>query len=80
MANLKTVKIFPPIGIARIGNSQEWYIGPELPFPAPPPIPADGKYKDNQCRVRRQAQRFRLWGYFDDNTDRELTVADGDVQ
>jgi hypothetical protein len=80
MANLKTVKIFPPIGIARIGNSQEWYIGPELPFPAPPPIPSDGKYKDNQCRVRRQAQRFRLWGYFDDNTDRELTTADGDVQ
>ena len=39
MANLKTVKIFPPIGIARIGNSQEWYLGPELPFPAPPPVP-----------------------------------------
>jgi L-Lysine epsilon oxidase N-terminal len=34
MPNLQTVKIFPSIGIARIGNSQEWYLGPELPFPA----------------------------------------------
>jgi hypothetical protein len=80
MANLTTVKIYPPIGIARMGNSQEWYLGPELPFPAPPPVPADGKYKDNQCRIRRQAQRFRLWGYYDDGTDHELTIADGEIQ
>jgi len=80
MSTLNTVKIFPPIGIARIGNSQEWYIGPELPLPAPPPVPADGKYKDNQCRIRRQAQRFRLWGYFSDGSNRELTIADGDIQ
>lgn len=80
MANLKTVKIFPPIGIARIGNSQEWYLGPELPFPAPPPVPGDGNYKDQQCRIRRQAQRFRLWGFYDDGTSRELTLADGQIQ
>ena len=80
MPNLTTVKIYPPIGVARIGNSAEWFIGPELPFPAPPTVPADGNYKDAQCRIRRQAQRFRLWGYFDDNTSRELTVADGVVQ
>ena len=80
MANLKTVKIFPPIGIARIGNSPEWFVGPEVPFPAPAPVPADGNYKDNQCRIRRQAQRFRLWGHFDNGTNRELTTADGTVQ
>ncbi len=80
MANLTTVKIFPSIGIARIGNSREWYVGPELPFPAPPPPPTNGKYKDDQCRIKRQGQRFRLWGYFDNNTNRELTVADGAIQ
>jgi len=80
MPNLTTVKIFPPIGIARIGNSPEWFIGPELPFPAPPPAPSDGKYKDNQCRIRRQAQRFHLWGYFDDGSNRQLTATDGTVQ
>jgi L-Lysine epsilon oxidase N-terminal/L-lysine epsilon oxidase C-terminal domain len=80
MPTLSQVKIFPPIGIARIGNSPEWYFGPELPFPAPPPVPSDGKYKDDQCRVRRQAQRFRLWGYFNDGTNRELTATDGAIQ
>lgn len=80
MPNLQKVKIFPPIGIARLGNSPEWFLGPELPFPAPPPIPLDGHYKDNQCRIRRQAQRFHLWGYFDDGTNRELTAADGTIQ
>lgn len=80
MANLQTVKIFPPIGIARLGNSPESFIGPELPFPAPPPAPNDGKYKDSQCRIRRQAQRFRLWGFFDDHSSRELTAADGQIQ
>ncbi len=80
MANLKTVKIYPSIGIARIGNSPEWYLGPELPFPAPSVAPPDGQYKDNQCRIRRQAQRFRLWGFFDDGSNRELTLADGNIQ
>src|SRR5215471_9574545 len=80
MANLQTVKIFPPIGIARVGNSPEFYIGPELPFPATPPVPSDGRYKDAQCRIRRQAQRFHLWGFFDDGTNRELSAADGAVQ
>jgi hypothetical protein len=80
MPNLQTVKIFPPIGVARLGNSPEWFLGPELPFPAPPPAGADGKYKDTECRVRRQAQRFRLWGYFDDGSNRELTAADGTAQ
>ncbi|HEY6410412.1 MAG TPA: LodA/GoxA family CTQ-dependent oxidase, partial [Ktedonobacteraceae bacterium] len=74
MATLKTVKIFPTIGIARLGNSPEWYIGTELPFPAPPPVPPGGTYKDAQCRIKRQAQRFRLFGYYDDNSVMELTT------
>jgi hypothetical protein len=79
MATLQTVKIFPAIGIARIGNSPEWYLGPELPFPASPNPPPGNTYKDGACRIKRQAQRFRLWGFFDDGTDRELSLADGDI-
>src|SRR6516164_6115781 len=79
MATLQKVQIFPAIGIARIGNSQEWYLGPELPFPAPVSPPPGGTYKDASCRIKRQAQRFRLWGFYSDNTDRELTLADGDI-
>lgn len=52
----------------------------ELPFPAPPSPPPGGTYKDANCRIKRQAQRFRLWGFFSDNTDRELTLADGDIK
>jgi L-lysine epsilon oxidase-like protein len=79
MANLTSVKIFPSIGIARLGNSPEYFIGPEIPFPAPPPAPPNGKYKDDQCRIKRQAQRFRLYGFYDDGTVNELTLADGAI-
>jgi hypothetical protein len=79
MATLQKVQIFPAIGIARLGNSADWYLGPELPFPAPPVPPPGGAYKDDQCRIKRQAQRFRLWGFFSDGTNRELTLADGAI-
>jgi hypothetical protein len=63
MATLQKVQIFPSIGIARIGNSPEWFLGPELPYPAPLPAPPGDTYKDEQCRIKRQAQRFRLWAF-----------------
>lgn len=80
MANLTAVKVFPTIGIARLGNSPEYFAGPEIPFPAPPPLPPGGTYKDDFCRIKRQAQRFRLFGFYDDNSVKELTLADGPIQ
>jgi Mg-chelatase subunit ChlD len=66
------VKIHPAIGIARVGNSpDEFFIGPETADL--PEIPAGG-YKDAQCRVKRQAARFRVFAYHDDGTPpQELT-------
>jgi hypothetical protein len=41
---IDTVKIFPPIGIARLGNSpNEFFIGPEIPGDHTPPA----WYKDS---------------------------------
>lgn len=61
MATIKTIKIHPAIGIARLGNSpNKFFIGPELPGRQKPPV---GGYKDAQGRVKRQAARFRLFGY-----------------
>lgn len=60
-----TFKIFPSIGIARLGNcpgdsSSDFYVGPEIPGAViVPPI----GYKDPQGRVRRQAARFRIFGW-----------------
>jgi hypothetical protein len=61
MPDIETIKIHPAIGIARLGNSPtEFFIGPEKPRAHPRP---QGGYKDRQGRIKRQAARFRLFGY-----------------
>ncbi|HXU37452.1 MAG TPA: LodA/GoxA family CTQ-dependent oxidase [Blastocatellia bacterium] len=58
---IKSIKINSSIGIARVGNSpDEFFIGPEKPGDRTPPT---GGYKDAQGRIKRQAARFRLFGY-----------------
>lgn len=51
--------IHPAIGVARVGNSDEWFIGPEVVDPEPE---APGFYRDAHHRLKRQAARFRLYG------------------
>jgi L-lysine epsilon oxidase-like protein len=61
MANITSIKIHPAIGIARLGNSStEYFIGPEKPGYAKVP---KGGYKDAHGNIKRQAARFRLFGY-----------------
>src|ERR1043165_487347 len=75
---ITTVKIFPSIGVARLGNSTSGYfIGPERPNDTTPPT---GGYRD-ATGLKRQAARFRLFG-FDENNNlaRELTSADGTIE
>jgi hypothetical protein len=53
--------IHPAIGIARVGNSdEEYFIGPEVPHRTPAPA---GGYKDASGAIKRQAARFRIYGY-----------------
>jgi len=69
-------KIHPAIGIARVGNSpDEFFIGPEKI--GQPPDPAGG-FKDAQCRVKRQAARFRIFAHHDDGTTDEITHAEAE--
>ncbi len=61
--NLESIveaRIHPGIGVARVGNSEEYFIGPEVPNPVPPP---PGGYRDAQGHLKRQAARFRIFGY-----------------
>ena len=53
-------RIHPAIGIARVGNSREYFIGPEIPFPVAPP---QGGYRDDEGRLKRQCACFRVYGY-----------------
>ncbi|MGC1496543.1 MAG: LodA/GoxA family CTQ-dependent oxidase [Sulfitobacter sp.] len=51
--------IYPPIGVTRVGNSKEWYLGPEVPNP----LPLDpGSYRDGKGHLKREAARFRVYG------------------
>jgi hypothetical protein len=53
--------IHPSIGIARVGSSEdEYFIGPEVTDPAPRP---PGYYKDARGALKREAARFRIYGY-----------------
>ena len=80
---ITTIKVFPTIGIARLGNSAEFFVGPEIPGVHNPP---PGGYKDAYCRVKRQAARFRLFA-FDENghliiengKPKEITLADAAI-
>jgi len=70
-------KIHPAIGIARIGNSpSEFFVGPEKygELPEPP-----GGFKDGECRVKRQAARFRIFAHHDDGSVQEVTAADATI-
>ncbi len=49
----KRYKIHPSIGIARVGTSKEFYIGPELPGAFA--RSGDGRYRDADKKLRRQA-------------------------
>ena len=70
-------KIHPAIGIARIGNSpHEFFVGPERVGEQPNP---SGGFKDGQCRVKRQAARFRIFAHHDDGTTEEITNAEADI-
>lgn len=73
------IKIHPAIGIARLGNSPtEFFIGPELRGDRRPP---KGGYKDASHRIKRQAARFRLFGY--DQNDalvKEITASDATIE
>lgn len=54
-------KIHPGIGIARVGNSAtEFYIGPEV---IDPPAAASTPSRDASGALKRQAARFRIYGY-----------------
>lgn len=60
-ATIVRAAIHPAIGVARVGNSEdEYFLGPEVTEPPPEP---PGFYRDAEGALKRQAARFRIYGY-----------------
>ncbi|SBS32797.1 L-lysine 6-oxidase [Marinomonas spartinae] len=70
--------IHPGIGVARVGNAEtEYYIGPEVPHPEAAP---KDFYRTPQGTLKRQAARFRIYGYnAAGEVVRELTSQNADI-
>lgn len=91
---MQTFKIHPAIGCARIGNSEEFYLAPEQTGALPIECDAQGreitdqngapmrvsqfKESGNPGRIKRQAARFRIFVYDENQLDsrRELKIGD----
>ena len=78
------IKIFPSIGIARLGNSPDkYFIGPEFPGNHNSTFNDDDdhNYKDSRLRIKRQAARFRIFGYEEGSKNpKEITLDNADIK
>jgi len=73
------VAVHPAIGVARVGNSpSEFFLAPELPGSQPDP---GDSFKDASGFLKRQAVRFRLFGYdAQGRVVKELTADDAQIE
>jgi hypothetical protein len=72
--------IHPAIGVARVGNApaDEYYLAPEVPGRAADPGP--GGFKNDKGEVRKEASRFRIYGYDKNgNVVQEITADDAEI-
>lgn len=76
--------IHPCIGIARLGNApgdSDYFVGPEFPGDVPGARADWSAYKDGEGRIKRQAARFRVYGYnAGGQAVREITAEDGGTE
>ncbi|MBG6163761.1 hypothetical protein IWQ54_003429 [Labrenzia sp. EL_195] len=81
----KILSIHPAIGVARVGDSKAsgtegYFLGPEVPGFDFTPAPFDetgtgeGRSRDNEGGIRRQAARFRIFEKEIDDLDRVTSV------
>lgn len=77
-AAIARVRIYPAIGISRVGGSDKWYYAPEVP--GLPPEAGDG-YKDGRRAIKKQVQRFRVYAFdAEDRVIGEVTERQGKIE
>jgi hypothetical protein len=81
---IEALKVYPPIGIARVGNASgpyEYVIGPET-MGGPPTLPSSGPeqparfvkdFRNDKGEIKRQAARFRVYAHMRDGSVYEVT-------
>ena len=60
-AAVAKVRIYPTLGICRVGGSEKWFFASEIP--GLPAVPDDGNFKDGLEKIKKQAQRFRVYAF-----------------
>jgi hypothetical protein len=89
--NVLELKVYPPIGIARVGNADgpnDYVIGPEL-IGGPPTLPGAmpeqparflGDFRTADGKIKRQAARFRIYAHMKDGSIEEVTAASAKIE
>src|SRR5688572_8463643 len=75
--SIESVAVFPPIGIARVGNAEgarDFFFAVEVPGSVPQP---DGGFRDAEGRIKRQAVRFRVYARLRSGSTVELIASSG---
>jgi hypothetical protein len=68
-------KIHPGIGVARVGDSPSRFVGPETADEEASP---SASFRDDQCRIKRQGARFRVFHHTKSGPV-EVTVAEAEI-
>jgi hypothetical protein len=74
------IGIYPPIGISRVGSAsvEHTFYSPEVP--GVPPEPKNG-FKDGTAKIKKQAQRFYLYGFNQSGqVVKEITADDAEIE
>src|SRR5438132_13957735 len=88
---INELKVYPPIGIARVGNANgpnDYVIGPEF-IGGPPTLPGSGPeqparyvndFRTANGEIKRQAARFRIYAHLKDGSVKEVTAASAQIE
>ncbi|WP_316395230.1 LodA/GoxA family CTQ-dependent oxidase [Bradyrhizobium sp. 33ap4] len=87
---ISELKVYPPIGVARVGNADgphEYVIGPEviggsptLPGGGEQPARYVGDFRNAKGQIKRQAARFRVYAHMRDGSVQEVTAAAATIE
>jgi hypothetical protein len=87
-ASIAALRIYPPLGIARVGNATEsdaYLIGPEVIGSLPTlldgtPARSVADFRTSDGHIKRQAVRFRVYAHRKDGSVVEVTAASARIQ